>query len=73
MVTEEVAGGSDEVYLQFRAEKLDKKVSLRIGYLIKYTVHQAILALWELCNVIKIMFIGNYMCARFALLEFPTL
>lgn len=52
MVAEEVAGGSDEVYLQFRAEKLDKKVSLRINYF-KYTVHQAILALWELCNVIK--------------------
>ena len=27
MVAEEVSGGSDEVHLQFRAEKLDKKVS----------------------------------------------
>lgn len=44
VVAEEVAGGSDEVYLQFRAEKLDKKVSLRINYF-KYAVHQAILAL----------------------------
>jgi len=26
VVAEEVAGGSDEVHLQFRAEKLDKKV-----------------------------------------------
>ena len=26
VVAEEVAGGSDEVFLQFRAEKLDKKV-----------------------------------------------
>ena len=46
VVAEEVAGGSDEVYLQFRAEKLDKKVSLRItGNYFKYAVHQAILAL----------------------------
>ena len=45
MVAEEVAGGSDEVYLQFRAEKLDKKVSLRIINYFKYAVHQAILAL----------------------------
>ena len=27
MVAEEVAGGNDVVFLQFRAEKLDKKVS----------------------------------------------
>jgi len=27
VVAEEVSGGSDEVLLQFRAEKLDKKVS----------------------------------------------
>ena len=27
MVAEEVSGGNDEVHFQFRAEKLDKKVS----------------------------------------------
>jgi len=30
VVAEEVAGGTDEVLLQFRAEKLDKKVSYRV-------------------------------------------
>ena len=39
MVAEEVAGGSDEVYLQFRAEKLDKKVSLRILLVILNTLY----------------------------------
>lgn len=31
MVAEEVSGGSDEVLLQFRAEKLDKKVSCGVA------------------------------------------